>query len=1093
VASLRKLPVLSLHLVGSASMTLPDGSTLTATRGPTRFGLLLLLAFTDGRQMERERLIDLLWYVKLDKKLRKKVRTRLRVLLLKLRGQGVPFGGSDEVVQLSSALEIRIDNTAVDGDLFGGWDGEPISTPFQEWLADERSRLLVRVLEPRIRALDAAKASGNHTLVVEAAQAVLALDPLNQDGVIAMAEALIYTGSKQAALDFMKAKDIDLDDNQWTGPAWNALKRRLQAVTARPRVASREAPLVGRDALLIDLGRIFAASQHDARRVGAVITGASGIGKSTVCSAAVDHAVRFGKRISIAVRCLESEQQQPLAVLFRLLADLIETPGAAGGSPDSFALLHDMRAGRSWLGGDRRAEEAFLKASCVDILAAIGAERPLVIAVDDAQWMDASSFGVISGLIELASSERVEWLIAQRPSSTPWPHLLERFEVGPLDTGSARIVYRAWRGTDAETPEEREAVNSAGGHPLWLRALAQGAAHDHALDAGMSVTDVLGHEMAQFDADVIDLLQYVTLLGPLATVSRLAVLFRNRPPKNFQQALRFAHGQGLVNDDGSGIVVHDLWRHAVLARLSSLERQAAHYEVLDLLMSDALDSSDDTLRLRGIIEHAAAAGAPGRAAGAGVLLAERWVSSGCSPEQLGTLTMLAAARDISPDDYLRLVERTALLMHLQTDHGQMLEHGPAVLDRLRRMGRQSVLVECLIELSRLFVHGHHTGAPLGPGLDTVVTADATYPEFTRLAVLHAGLRLRSNDPRQHHGDSGMWCRILDSLATQRHTKQYAEAMMLAGVETFDRERAHVGMAALERFVSATPGNVPASFAMRGYRWLGLGHHHLGEPADALRCLTRSVVMSLALEEPHATDAIGNTHDHIGGELVHSGHFREAAMVIDALSSRLAARGEPTWRSLPRDGQGLWTARTHGWEPGLGIALWSGDLDIVEQQLATHYPEGLLWSKPTATQSPLYLSAHVGFAVAAAALRGTLTDAMRAPIQHWCATWTEWVRAGKGLNREGVYYQLVTGALALGLTDDAAALLDGVLAMRRGLPSTFPFAAMRASLPHGRDAVAFTYGTARPTRPFAEVYGVPALPSVLLDIAHVAPVSPVPAA
>lgn len=1064
-------------------MTLPDQSQLDANRSPLLFALLLLLALHEDKALSRETVMDFLW----REGTAHARRLRLRVQLSALRKRKVPFTErSDDLVAFDPSLEIHLDDRATTGELFAKWDGSAVSAPFAEWLADERTRQLVRVLEPRARALQAARATGKHTDVVDAAQAVLAVDPLNQEGIIAKADALIYTGSKADALEFVRSKDIDLEDNQWTGPAWEGLKRRLRAVAPRPGVAEREAPFVGRDGLLSELSRIFTAEQHDARHAGVVLTGLSGMGKSTVCAAAIEHATRVGGRRTITVRCLESEQLQPLALLFRLVAQLLETPGAAGASPDSFGLLRDMRAGHSWLGNDRRAEEAFLKASCIDMLSAICAEHRLLIAVDDAQWIDTSSLDVLRGLIELATAERVGWLIAQRPTTISWPHALDRHEVGPLDAHSARALYRAWRGTDPATPAERSAITAAGGHPLWLRALAQGAAHDRNLAAGTSVVELLAREISHFDTDVVDLLQYVTLLGPLATVARLAQLFASRPPKALQQALRFAQGQELLVDDGGVVVVHDLWRQAVLEHLPSLERTAAHLEVLELLLADPLDTADDTPRLWGILEHAKASGALARAARAAILLGDRWCQSGCSAKQFAALIEIAEARDIHPADYQQLVERTAMLLHQRTDHVQMLAHSDAVLERLSRLGRHSLLVKCLVDLSRLFVSGEHSGEALGPLLDAVVS-DEAYPEFTRLALLNAGLRVQSNDPRQNHGDPTILCSVLDGLLTQRHTVLYAETMMLAGVNFFNRTRALEGMSALERFVAEDPSNLPPAFTLRTHRWLGLAHHHIGEPHLALPNLAHSIELAARLEEPHATEAIAVALDHVCGQFVHAGHFAQASTVLDRLVRRMQARGHGTWRDLPKAGER--PRSTHGWEPGLAVLLWDNDVDLVEQQLAAHYPDNRLWREPAVTDSPLYLAAHVGYGAAAAVLGQHETDAMRTIVRYWCTCWTTWMCEGRGLNREGVYYSLATGALALGMEEEGTQLLDALLTSRGGLPTSFPFAELRARAPLGLDAVAFTYGKDRPTRPFASVFGMPDIPAVILAVADVPAVTP----
>ena len=191
-----------------------------------------------------------------------------------------------------------------------------------------------------------------------------------------------------------------------------------------------------------------------------VLTGSSGIGKTAIVDALGAAAAQRGERV-LRVAGAETERWISFAGLADLLSQLPEEYLADLPEPQRAAVNAVLLRGRSAGSGSRvrlarRLAWHALLERCADA-------SPVLILIDDAQWLDAASADVIAFAARRTSSRRIRAVVAER-----WPDRDDevKIEQGPDDGVS-----------DADVAADLEAGNwrvtmSRGGRPLRAASLA---------------------------------------------------------------------------------------------------------------------------------------------------------------------------------------------------------------------------------------------------------------------------------------------------------------------------------------------------------------------------------------------------------------------------------------------------------------------------------------------------------------------------------------------------------------------------------------------------------------------------------------------
>jgi DNA-binding CsgD family transcriptional regulator len=237
-------------------------------------------------------------------------------------------------------------------------------------------------------------------------------------------------------------------------------------------MATTSADVVGREKELAAVEAFLVAGRPSC---GAVVEGDPGIGKTTVWQAAVCGAESRGFRV---LRAAPAESEAKLA--FSSLADLLgttigdvleELPPPQRRALEA-ALLLDDAGGRT----DRRAVAAGLLSS----LRALAADSPVLVAIDDAQWLDRSSAAALEFALRRLREDPVVVLVARRPGGDAdgieralTPERLLRVPVGPLGFLALNTVLQDRLGTVLARPLLRRIHELSGGNPFFALELAQ--------------------------------------------------------------------------------------------------------------------------------------------------------------------------------------------------------------------------------------------------------------------------------------------------------------------------------------------------------------------------------------------------------------------------------------------------------------------------------------------------------------------------------------------------------------------------------------------------------------------------------------------
>jgi DNA-binding CsgD family transcriptional regulator len=289
---------------------------------------------------------------------------------------------------------------------------------------------------------------------------------------------------------------------------------------------------VGRESELGVL-REFARDDRPLRSL--LLSGSPGIGKTTLWEAGVEVARESGLRV-LSSRPSGAEAQLSFAALIDLLdgIDIAALPGLPG--PQRRAL--EVALMRVEPGLEPPAPDA----SAVGFLHALrilAADQPLLLAIDDVQWLDLPSAQVLAFAARRLEDSATAFLLARRPgpSSTLERVLerkaLERLAVLPLSLGAIRQILSERLGLSLPRQLLRRVVDATLGNPLFAlevgRTLVEQGlpAIGEDIPAPDAVEDLLGTRVARLSASLRRLLLAVALdaelrMSQLAEIADLA-------------------------------------------------------------------------------------------------------------------------------------------------------------------------------------------------------------------------------------------------------------------------------------------------------------------------------------------------------------------------------------------------------------------------------------------------------------------------------------------------------------------------------------------------------------------------------------------
>lgn len=325
--------------------------------------------------------------------------------------------------------------------------------------------------------------------------------------------------------------------------------------------------LVGRES---ELAQLMGAVREPGPGI-VTLVGEPGMGKTAL----IHHMVRLlDESRVLTARPLESEVSLSFSGLLDLFADLpasafSELPGPQRSSLRAALLLEEMQGG-----ADPRAVAAAVRA----VLVGLAATRPVVLVVDDAQWLDRATSGALSQALDRIGTAPIVLVCATRPNVEGLKWLptvgisrLTEVHLPPLPGPALVRIINNQVGPGMEHGALRGVVRASGGNPLHALELAQ---HKLTIGAGATVEQLVRERLNVLPRQT----RIALLAAALSSDPHLEVIAKARSclPVDLAEVLDPAIQEGLVTVGNRVLFLHPLYAEAAIGAAAAPDRVEAH-------------------------------------------------------------------------------------------------------------------------------------------------------------------------------------------------------------------------------------------------------------------------------------------------------------------------------------------------------------------------------------------------------------------------------------------------------------------------------------------------------------------------------------
>jgi DNA-binding CsgD family transcriptional regulator len=361
-----------------------------------------------------------------------------------------------------------------------------------------------------------------------------------------------------------------------------------------------------------------------------VVSGEPGIGKSTVWRAGVSSARSRSFRLLLC-RPAETETGLSFIALADLLEGIPENAFASLPAPQRQALDVALRRADTTDEPDRVA----LARGVVTVLCAVASVGPTIVAIDDAQWLDAPSRDALRFVFRrLVGGERIGLFATARSDDAEAPLEIDaalppdritRLVLGPLAIRELESVVRSHVGISLPRPSWRTVHRVSGGNPFFALQIADVVARKGGLAPGEepplpdSVAAAVRDRLVSLSVRARRTLLYAASLGkPTAALLHAAAAddaglheaLESRVLELEDDRLRFAHPllATVVYREASGAERREA--HRLLSEVvGDPEERVVHLgrgsDVPDVEVAATLEAAADRAARQGVPETAA--------------------------------------------------------------------------------------------------------------------------------------------------------------------------------------------------------------------------------------------------------------------------------------------------------------------------------------------------------------------------------------------------------------------------------------------------------------------------------------------------------
>ena len=431
-----------------------------------------------------------------------------------------------------------------------------------------------------------------------------------------------------------------------------------------------------------------------------VLEGEPGIGKTALWRTGVEYARERGLTV-LASSPSGSETQLSFSALGDLLGDDVEPAVASLPPPQrralEVALLLDAEAGTA-------LDERTIAAATLGAIRALAQAGPVLLAIDDVQWLDGPSAAALAYAARRLGDSPVSLLIGRRlgeprTQTRPFDDVLAALEVrsirlGPLSASALHHLIRERVGASLPRDVLSRVHATSGGNPFYALELARALERrpepldpDGALPVPDTLQGLVHERLGDLPERTKDLLGVVAALSEptLAAVEAAGAA----------EAVDDATRTGLLTADGERLrFTHPLFASGAYSLLGPRARRALHRRLAAIVGEGeerarhlALGADGPSAEVAAVLHEAARQAASRGAIGTAAELAEKAVR--LTPVDLDD--ELAARRLDTASYQVRRGDTAQARAHLEP---LLAEGGPtqiraAALLRLARLGEES--------------------------------------------------------------------------------------------------------------------------------------------------------------------------------------------------------------------------------------------------------------------------------------------------------------------------------------------------------------------------------------------------------------------
>lgn len=439
-------------------------------------------------------------------------------------------------------------------------------------------------------------------------------------------------------------------------------------------MALRSHRLVGRDEELDSLVRLIDAS--DELPTAAAVVGEVGIGKTALWLAVVEEAAARGY-VVLSCQASEAEVRFSFSGLKDLLGGLVaevlpELPPPQRRALEVAIALSDSSA---------PVEERLVAFAFLNALRRLAERTPVLLAVDDVQWLDAPSLALLRYALPRLESEPVAAVVTARGEFPAWlrrdvsaERLLE-LELGPLSVGALHELLRRRLEGALTRPMLLRIWEVSGGNPFFALELARALQRrggsllaGEELPLSPSLAELVDERLVGLGASASEVVQVVAALAA-PTSALVEAAAGSRAERGLAEALE---ASVLVLEGERLRFSHPLLGSAASSRSTPSERRSLHARLAELVPGAeerarhlALAAAGPSREAAAALEAAAHAAHVRGAPAAAAELAERAVqlTPGSDAEDRRRRIIFAAERLVAVGD----TRRAAVLLEQARD------------------------------------------------------------------------------------------------------------------------------------------------------------------------------------------------------------------------------------------------------------------------------------------------------------------------------------------------------------------------------------------------------------------------------------------